>query len=289
MSKPFPPENFERDPNLPLDYIPPENIGDEEIAKLTAPPPEPEISEEELAAIEAENKPPLDSPKPGWLIWVYLIPVYLIVAYPLAKWIKDTNSGNVKMTREQESAFESDIDIDSLITRNIPRDQLQVYNSDIAKASSRNKKYEIIGRTKGLLLNLAKSNSSTPERIKSTFDNETVINAYIGREGVKPILNDAANLERFFSNPKNTREIFDDVTVTSMLQDRNFVKVFASTKMVEAVLAEPALQALLSNPSKIRDILIKNPNLLRVYKYNAVQDAIKANPQTSNIPSQIGF
>ncbi len=43
--------------------------------------------------------------KSGWKIWVYLTPVYIILAIPLVKWTMRINSGDVDLSKDEYSAF----------------------------------------------------------------------------------------------------------------------------------------------------------------------------------------
>lgn len=46
--------------------------------------------------------------RPAWKIWLYLTPLYVIIAIPLILWIKKINSGDLKMSKAEYSAFNSD-------------------------------------------------------------------------------------------------------------------------------------------------------------------------------------
>lgn len=43
----------------------------------------------------------------GWKIWVYLTPVYIILAIPLVKWTLKVNSSDVDLSKEEYNAFNS--------------------------------------------------------------------------------------------------------------------------------------------------------------------------------------
>jgi hypothetical protein len=51
--------------------------------------------------MQGENK------KSGWKIWVYLTPLYILIAIPLVKWTMKINSGDVNMSKEEYGAFNS--------------------------------------------------------------------------------------------------------------------------------------------------------------------------------------
>lgn len=46
--------------------------------------------------------------KSGWKIWVYLTPVYLIIAIPLVLWMKKINSSDLELSREEYNVFNTD-------------------------------------------------------------------------------------------------------------------------------------------------------------------------------------
>lgn len=46
--------------------------------------------------------------KSGWKIWVYLTPVYILIAIPLVKWTMKINSSDVRMSKDEYSAFNDD-------------------------------------------------------------------------------------------------------------------------------------------------------------------------------------
>ena len=45
--------------------------------------------------------------KSGWKIWLYLTPVYILIAIPLLKWTMKVNSGDVGLSKEEETVFNS--------------------------------------------------------------------------------------------------------------------------------------------------------------------------------------
>ena len=46
--------------------------------------------------------------KSAWKIWLYLIPVYILVAIPLVKWTMKINSSDMNLSKEDYNAFNSD-------------------------------------------------------------------------------------------------------------------------------------------------------------------------------------
>ena len=48
---------------------------------------------------------PDEENKSSWKIWVYLTPVYVIVAVPLLMWINKINSGDVGLSKEEYNVF----------------------------------------------------------------------------------------------------------------------------------------------------------------------------------------
>lgn len=46
--------------------------------------------------------------KAGWKIWVYLTPVYIIIAIPLFMWIQKINSSDVGLSKEEHSVFNTE-------------------------------------------------------------------------------------------------------------------------------------------------------------------------------------
>jgi len=46
--------------------------------------------------------------KAGWKIWVYLTPVYILIAIPLVKWTMKINSSDVGLSKEEVNVFNTD-------------------------------------------------------------------------------------------------------------------------------------------------------------------------------------
>lgn len=53
-------------------------------------------------SMEGENK------KSPWKIWLYLTPVYIMLAIPLYKWTAKVNSSNVSLSKDEYSAFNAE-------------------------------------------------------------------------------------------------------------------------------------------------------------------------------------
>jgi hypothetical protein len=52
-----------------------------------------------------------EAKKSGWKIWIYLTPVYIILAIPLYKWSQRINSSDVGLSKEESNAFNSDVGV----------------------------------------------------------------------------------------------------------------------------------------------------------------------------------
>lgn len=46
--------------------------------------------------------------KSNWKIWVYLTPVYILIAIPLVKWTNKINSSDLKMSKDEYNAFNAE-------------------------------------------------------------------------------------------------------------------------------------------------------------------------------------
>lgn len=49
-----------------------------------------------------------ENKKPFWRIWIYLTPVYILLAIPLYKWVVKVNSSDVALSKDEYSAFNAE-------------------------------------------------------------------------------------------------------------------------------------------------------------------------------------
>jgi len=68
-------------------------------------------SEENEAGNKDEERSGGAAERPGWLVWLYLVPVYVLLAYPLARWARRINSGDINLNAAQKRDFSSSIEV----------------------------------------------------------------------------------------------------------------------------------------------------------------------------------
>ncbi len=258
--------------------------------------------------------------KPGWLIWLYLAPVYVLLAYPLARWIHGMYNPNVELSAQQKTAFsttEKVADTDappSNIPPQLQSDSISIYNkgntvmpvyggaatsdaanpkaasvaADVQSGSDNSSKSEQVkwtatGATKGLLTNAVGNLLRKPGLIKAMLDNSLVINAFMNRASVQGLVNNPKALMNFATSDGRVSTFLNNSIVKAALANKDVVSAVADSGLMEQLLQTPAVQALTSNPDAVNQILQQNPQLASAFNNPNVASALQQNESTSSL------
>ena len=140
------------------------------------------------------------------------------------------------------------------------------------------KNYEIIGAAPWALTTNFASNISDPELMQYLLGNEKMIQAFLSRPDVEPLLDDPQLLLAFTEDTAAMREFFEDETVKAVLASEPMVRVVAGSRFMSHLLVSRAGKYFRDHPQEAASIIRNNAYLARLQQNPYVQKAVKENP-----------
>lgn len=253
--------------------------------------------------MEKEEKPK----NPPWIIWLYLIPVYILLLVLLAYWIKKTSTPEIDLTPAEESAFIAPVKIRQISPLDIQKSkeaetkikktlEMSPREKMLQRKQKREaeKKFKIIGSTAGKLIEAVEFAYKNPKAVKALFDNEIVVREFLNRETVKPLLENTTELKNFLITSPKVDEFLDNKTVTKVInkvgadatEKEDLLTSIARSKLAEKILTSPAVSEIINSPKIRREIIEKRKRLgLLTANVNLLEE-IKSNPYTKHISGE---
>lgn len=145
------------------------------------------------------------------------------------------------------------------------------------------KNYEIIGAAPWALTTNFESNVSDPELIGYLLANDTMIQAFLSRPDVAPLLEDPQLLLAFTEDQTALQEFFTSETVQAVLSNAQMVRTVAGSRFMSHLLISKAVKYFRDRPQEALNIIRNNPQLEAVRQNPHVQAAVKENPYLKNI------
>jgi len=262
--------------------------------------------------------------------WLYLIPLYILIAIPLIKWTIKLSSSDIKLSEDDLKAFSTDkkLKIDdfklyepslddvsyAVRYKNIEEDSknsktIKIKNDeDLSKYTTKKnnntkeqnpisvksdekeipqtkdikaKEMSAIGYKKGFLTDVTGKLLNNPKALKSLFNNEYVVNGFLSRDIVKRNLNDPNALKSYLTNTNAISNFINNPIVKQVLNNPTLLNTIAQTKLVQDIMASPAVSTILSDPDTRNEILTKNPQIGELISNPNISQAISQNPNAS--------
>jgi hypothetical protein len=171
--------------------------------------------------------------KGGWKIWVYMIPVYILVAIPLVKWTMKINSSDAGLSKEEANVFNTD---EGEIKKTKPSED---YDPNLTDAGY-NVRYRTGGKAPGSLSGDGPSRQSAERARRETAAREAEEETDSGaaRQG--------SGNSRFKANP-NQANLVSNETHKKEQMAMGYKKGYLSTAMDKVAGNPKAVGALLNN------------------------------------------
>ncbi len=245
------------------------------------------------------------SKRPAWLIWLYLLPVYVLVAYPIAKWVKKVNSGDVSLTSEQASVFNSTqtyhTGTPSGRLSAAPRLHDTAYSISYRRRDTQGKKTRTT-RPAGSSRKIPRGTSRSSPSKRGSKESSMWKNLEMKTAGYKKgLLTDAVGYA--MNKPSAVKKLFDNSlvvkgfmkrpTVKRVLNDPQALQQFLTqTPAANNFLGNPVVQQALGNPailnavvsSKLAESILNSPAIQQLINNpEMLNSLIESNPQAAEL------
>lgn len=150
-----------------------------------------------------------------------------------------------------------------------------------------NKDYETIGAAPWGLTTNFEANLQDPELMQYLLSNQTMIQAFLTRPDVEPLLADPQMLLAFTEDDAAMREFFEDAVVKDVLANEKMVRAVAGSRFMGHLLTSRSVKYFRDHPQEAAAAIRRNPYLAQVQQNPYVQAAVKENPYLKTIASAL--
>ncbi len=267
--------------------------------------------------MEEENK------RKSSVLWIYLIPIFILAAWPAFQWMKKANNGNIELSKDDYSLFnsqegeirkterlsrpefndgimgvryksKSDNTVDeNIITGERGQESSSAVKRPAAVKPGREKPSAVdpikaqeqrsVGFTSGLLEAAARKIMNNPTAVRALFSNKYIINGFMSRSTVKAATGSTQGLNNFLKGEGPTN-FMNSPVVRAALKNPEVVSAVATSGIVNALLNTPAGKTLMSDPYALGALMTSNPELVAMAMSNpSVMSMLKGNSDVSDI------
>lgn len=246
--------------------------------------------------------------KSSWRIWVYLSPVYVLLAMSLMKWTEKVNSSDVGLSKDEYGAFnayEGEIKIHKTddytpdltdsgysvryrIGKARPRSRPKIREESPQPALTIDEEYMGIGSREGFLTYAVGKILDRPKEVWELFNNPMVVKGFMSRGTVKAALAGPQELQNYFKDTASVNSFLSNSVVQTAITKPEIVRAFAASGMAKAILASPGVQGLIKNPEALTEMAESNPQIMQFISNPNVRNALKRNPQTAGPAAGLG-
>lgn len=145
------------------------------------------------------------------------------------------------------------------------------------------KNYQLIGAAPWALTTNFSSNLNDPDLIRYLLANDTMIQAFLVRPDVAPLLEDPQMLLAFTQDSAALADFFNSDTVQSVLSNEKMVRAVAGSRFMSYLLISKAVKYFRDRPQEAAKIIAENPYLSAVRQNPHVRVAVLENRYLKDI------
>ncbi|HBA61695.1 MAG TPA: hypothetical protein DCZ92_12965 [Elusimicrobia bacterium] len=222
-----------------------------------------------------------------------MTPVYIVLGVMLYKWSLKNQSGELAMSKDDFSAFNSqEGEVKKASTAgydpNLSDIGLTLHYKSGGSKSGTQEELDW-GYKEGYLLEFLGGNLNNAKALDELFSNKWMIQGFMGRRAVKKALASPEALQEFLGDPGTVNDFLADRTITAALNSPQVVNVLSQSDMAKTLLAAPAFQGLISNPDAVQELAGNNPKIMALLRRPEIRAAIMASPQTGPLAAALGW
>ena len=149
------------------------------------------------------------------------------------------------------------------------------------------KNYQIVGAAPWALTTNFSSNKNDPGLMRMLLDNEEMIQAFLARPDVEPLLEDPKLLLAFAQDEDSLAEFFNSETVQQVLNNEMMLRTTAGSRFMGHLLISKSGKYFRDHPQEALAVIDASPTLNALRANPAVQVAVKENPKLAPLADQL--
>ena len=149
------------------------------------------------------------------------------------------------------------------------------------------KSYELIGAAPWALTTNFSANMGDPALMRTLLDNEDMIQAFLARADVAPLLEDPQLLLSFAKDEKAMADFFGSEVVSQVLADEQMLRNTAGSRFMSYLLISRSGKYFRARPEEALAVINKSHTLSNLRNNAAVRKAIEENPKLGPLASKL--
>ena len=145
------------------------------------------------------------------------------------------------------------------------------------------KDFNLVGRAPWALLTTVARNSKDIPMIRYIFSHPTVVQAFLSRPDVAPLVSDPNALYKAAQNEYRLSVFFNYDAVKTVLSDPAAIDAIAKSALMANILNGNAAQYFIKNPKAAAAVINKSPTLTALKHNPAIANAVRNHQATRNI------
>lgn len=147
--------------------------------------------------------------------------------------------------------------------------------------------FEIVGAAPWALTTNFSSNMTDPDLMRYLLSNDKLIDAFLKRPDVEPLLADPQMLVAFASDAAMLNEFFESDVVKGVLANEKMVQTVSGSRWMSFLLMSNAGKYFRQHPKEAAAVIQSSPALQKLRSNSYVRAAVQNNPYLKNIASAI--
>lgn len=137
--------------------------------------------------------------------------------------------------------------------------------------------YNIIGAAPWALTSNISSNMEDPDLVRYLLGNNDLIQAFLARPDVAPLVTDPQALYEFVKDEQAMKEFFDGETFQAVLADEKMVQAIAGSRLMSYLLISNSVKYFRDRPAQAAQIIRQNPYLNELRQNAFIRRAVERN------------
>ncbi len=266
--------------------------------------------------------------KKNFPVWVFLIPLFILAAWPALRLMRKANSVDVELSKEVSSAFNSQegeirkaappaagtpefndgvlgvryrskakaaVDekpaAEERAEAPAPEKQNRSGRPDAGQSEEdpvKARELQSIGFIKGYLTSSIGRGLNNPKAVGALFNNKNVIGGFMARDTIKAATASPKGLANYLKSGAAANFINNPILKAAM-NNPAIVSAIASSGLVSTLLNTPAARTLMNDPKALGDFMNSNPELVSMAMANPnIMGMLSNNPEVAGITKKFG-
>lgn len=149
------------------------------------------------------------------------------------------------------------------------------------------KNYEIIGAAPWALSINVSSNAEDPDLLRYLFNQEKVVQAFLARPDVAPLLEDPVALAKAAMDQKALNDFFAEEAVKQVLASPKLLNALAGSRLFSYLLISKSAKYYRDNPAQAAKLINSSPALAALKQNPAVRKEVTENTYLKNVAATL--